>query len=193
MKIEKQSFNDQFNVKSNTLERPDIYKVLNMSVRAGDADSTVRANMVYLCMNPMVLHKMTASIADVNGISYKSYFNNKSVITMKYDSYKDKEGAGDKVFEKDVMPLEQLMFSLRTMNIDSVKDFKLKVLEPQLKSGIGSFAVYNCDVRVKKMEDVIDVIVEFPNDSYCMYKFERAYPNKLISFIRFGEIFQIKM
>lgn len=192
IQIQKQKFNDEYNVKSNILERPDIYEVLKLNMKENIGDSMINSDMFYLCMNPLVLHKMTANIWNKNGITYKSYFNNKSVISMQYDSFKDKEGKGEKVFEKDIMPFEQLYFSLRSLDLDSVKDFKLKVLEPQLKSGIGSFKITKVDVRTKRMDNVYDVIVEFNDKSYCSFKFENSYPNKLISFNKFGEVYQLK-
>lgn len=190
--ISKQTFNDQFNVKTDVLERPDLYKVLNYSIKQTIADSTLNANMIYLCMNPLVLHKMTMTAVDSRGLTYKSYFNNKSVITLKYDSYKDKEGIGEKVFEKDVMMFEQLPFSLRSIDFENAKEFKLKVVEPQLTSGIGKFKTKLVDVKVNKLADQYSVNVEFSIDSVCNYVFEKTYPNKLVSFKLFDQSYQLK-
>jgi hypothetical protein len=190
--ISKQTFNDQFNVKTDVLERPDLYKVLNYSIKQTIADSTLNANMIYLCMNPLVLHKMTVAAVDSRGLTYKSYFNNKSVITLKYDSYKDKEGIGEKVFEKDVMMFEQLPFSLRSIDFENAKVFKLKVVEPQLSSGTGKFKTKMADVKVNKLADQYSVNVEFSIDSVCNYVFEKTYPNKLVSFKLFDQSYQLK-
>lgn len=190
--ISKQTFNDQFNVKTEVLERPDLYKVLNYSIIQSFGDSILNANMVYLCMNPLVLHKMTMVANDSAGLTYKSYFNNKSVITLKYDSYKDKEGIGEKVFEKDVMMFEQLPFSLRSLDFENAKEFKLKVVEPQLASGIGKFKTKLVDVKVNNLADRYSVNVEFSKDSVCNYLFEKNYPNKLLSFKVFSQSYQLK-
>lgn len=190
--ISKQTFNDQFNVKSDVLERPDLYKILNYSIKQTIADTTLNANMIYLCMNPLVLHKMTVVAIDSMGHTFKSYFNNKSVITLKYDSYKDKEGIGEKVFEKDVMMFEQLPFSLRSIDFENAKEFKLKVVEPQLASGIGKFKTKLVDVKVNKLDDKYSVNVEFSKDSICNYVFEKSYPNKLITFKVFDQSYQLK-
>lgn len=190
--ISKQTFNDQFNVKSDMLERPDLYKVLNYSIKQSFGDSSMNANMVYLCMNPLVLHKMSVVAVDARGLTYKSYFNNKSVITLKYDSYKDKEGIGEKVFEKDVMMFEQLPFSLRSIDFENAKEFKLKVVEPQLASGIGKFKTSLVDVKVEKQTEQFAVNLEFSKDSICTYVFEKTYPNKLKSFKIFDQSYQLK-
>lgn len=192
VKIEKQTFNDQYNVKSDVLERPDLYKVLNYSINQSHADSALYANMYYLCMNPLVLHKMTSVAIDQYGQTHKSYFNNKSVITLKYNSYKDKEGEGEKVLEKDVMLLEQLPFSLRSLDFEKAKDFKLKVIDPQIASGIGNFRSKLVDVSVEKNVDLYVVDVKYSKDSICSYVFEKAYPNKLVSFKLFNQSYQLK-
>lgn len=192
IKVQKETFNDQFNVKSDVLERPDLYKVLNYSINQSFADSLLNANMIYLCMNPLVLHKMTSVCIDKSGQTFKSYFNNKSVITMKYNSYRDKEGEGEKVFEKDVMLLEQLPFSLRSLDFEQAKDFKLKVLEPQIASGIGKFKTSLVDVKIEKQSSQYAVNVVFSKDSICSYVFEKNYPNKLLSFKIFDQSYQLK-
>lgn len=192
VKIEKQTFNDQYNVKSDVLERPDLYKVLNYSINQSHADSALYANMYYLCMNPLVLHKMTSVAIDQYGQTHKSYFNNKSVITLKYNSYKDKEGEGEKVLEKDVMLSEQLPFSLRSLDFEKAKDFKLKVIDPQIASGIGNFRSKLVDVSVEKNVDFYVVDVKYSKDSICSYVFEKAYPNKLVSFKLFNQSYQLK-
>ncbi len=192
VKIEKQTFNDQFNVKTDVLERPDLYKVLNYSINQSYADSILNANMVYLCMNPLVLHKMSMGAVDKNGQTFKSYFNNKSVITLKYDSYRDKEGVGEKVFEKDVMLFEQLPFSLRSIDFENAKEFKLKVIEPQIASGIGKFKTQLVNVKVEKKDALYSVNVEFSKDSVCNYQFEKNYPNKLVAFKLFNQSYQLK-
>jgi hypothetical protein len=184
----KETFNDQFNVQSNNTARPDLYKVLNSSIEKynNNADTTYIAQMATLCMNPLVLHKMTSTTAHAWGITHKSYFNNKSVITLKYDSYLDKQGIGDKVFPKDVLFEDQLPICLRALNFSDSAKFTVQVLESQLIDGIGNFKLYNASVSVELSNTtsipVYKVLVKFDDAKTNVYYFEQKFPHPLIKF-----------
>lgn len=180
----KETFNDQFNVKTSTTARPDLYKVLTTSIRKASttADTSYLAQLSTLCMNPFVLHKMTSSTQHQWGITHKSYFNQKSVITLKYDSYKDKEGISDKVFPKDVLFEDQLPICLRALNFNDSTAFNVDVLESQLTDGAGAFIIYHAKVSVETKNDLAIVMVKLNDHKQNSYTFETKYPNRLIKF-----------
>jgi hypothetical protein len=180
----KETFNDQFNVKTSTTARPDLYKVLNTSIRKtiASSDTTYLAQLSTLCMNPFVLHKMTSSTQHQWGITHKSYFNQKSVITLKYDSYKDKEGISDKVFPKDVFFEDQLPVCLRALKLNDSTAFNVDVLESQLTDGAGNFLIYHAKVSVVMANDLATVTVKLNDNKQNTYTFEAKYPNRLLKF-----------
>lgn len=186
LRIRKEIFNDQFNVQTNSTARPDIYKVLNASIeRKFNTDTVKRANLVTLCMNALVLHKMTVGVQHTWGITHKSYFNNKSVITMKYDSYLDKQGTGDKVFPKDVLFEDQLPIVLRTIKLNDSTEFNVNILESQLTNGIGNLIVFKAKVDVQANSsnaNLMEVAVQLDSSRKNVYYIEKNYPNKLIAF-----------
>ncbi len=191
--IRKETFNDQFNVKTSTTARPDLYKVLNASMSKQNTtnDTSYTAQLATLCMNPLVLHKMTESTQHQWGITHKSCFNNKSVITLKYDSYKDKEGVGDKVLPKDVLLEDQLPICLRTLNFNDSTRFNVKVLETQMTDGIGAMHIYNAKVSVKvEADNTANVEVKLDDKYTYNYYFELTYPNKLLKFTKNGVLYE---
>ncbi len=192
----KETFNDQYNVKTINTARPDLYKVLNTSIEKynSNTDTTYVAQMSTLCMNPLVLHKMTSNTAHAWGITHKSFFNNKSVITLKYDSYLDKQGIGDKVFPKDVLFEDQLPIVLRSLHFNDSTKFKVEVLESQLIDGIGTFKLYNTNVSVIAEEldntSVYKVLVKFDDAKKNVYYFDQKFPHQLIKFEKDNLVFE---
>ncbi len=180
----KLKFNDQFNVSTSTLERPDLYDVLQMRIAKQQNDTILRADISSLCMNTLVLHKMTFAGIVPSGITYKTYTNQKSIISMKYDSFKDKEGIAEKVFEKDIMFIDQLPFVLRSYKTEDTSTFSIKILESQLMPGTGKFNVYTGKVNLQELKDTEYTIqILLSNNQTLLYTFERNYPNKLLSMI----------
>jgi len=189
--IRKETFNDQFNVKTSTTVRPDLYKVLNASITKKDTSGVhYQAQLATLCMNPLVLHKMTISTQSAWGITHKSYFNLKSVITLKYDSYKDKEGIDSKVLPKDVLFEDQLPICLRALKFNDSTKFNVKVLESQLTDGVGALKIYMASVSMKSEDsNVMNVEVKLEDKITYNYIFEKAYPNKLLKFYKNKHLF----
>lgn len=194
--LRKEVFNDQFNVKTFSTARPDLYKVINASIEKynNQTDTTYVAQLATLCMNPLILHKMTASTQHAWGITYKSYFNNKSVITLKYDSYLDKQGIGDKVFPKDVLFEDQLPVCLRALNFNDSAAFKVNVLESQLIDGVGGFKIYNASVSMAsetlENKSVYKVMVALDEQHQHTYYFEKEFPHQLLKFQKNKLIFE---
>lgn len=184
--IRKETFNDQFNVKTSTTARPDLYKVLNASIVKIDTSKTNRqAQLATLCMNPLVLHKYTVSTHDTWGITHKSFFNLKSVITLKYDSYKDKEGIDSKVLPKDVLLEDQLPICLRALKFNDSSKFSVKVLESQLNPGLGPLKIYNAAVSMQsENENEMNVEVKLDDKMIYNFIFEKKYPNALVRFFK---------
>jgi hypothetical protein len=191
----KETFNDQYNVKTQNTSRPDLYAVLHTSIQRynNNADTNYSATLATLCMNPLVLHKMSVNTSHAWGITHKSYFNNKSVITLKYDSYLDKQGIGDKVFPKDVLFEDQLPICLRALNFSDTLNFDTKILESQLIDGIGQFTIYNANIRVSSTElstlPVFKVLVKLDAAKSNAYYFDKKFPHTLIQFEKNNLIF----
>lgn len=192
----KETFNDQFNVQTNSTARPDLYKVLNTSIEKfnNNNDTTYIAQMATLCMNPLVLHKMTSTTAHAWGITHKAYFNNKSVITLKYDSYLDKQGIGDKVFPKDVLFEDQLPICLRALHFNDSTKFNVEILESQLINGTGNFKLYNARISMSA-ENIVNtavfkVVVKLDDAKTNVYYFEQNFPHQLIKFEKENLVFE---
>ncbi len=197
LQTRKETFNDQYNVKTNTTARPDLYPVLNTSLQwyKNNSDTTYHGTFATLCMNPLVLHKMSVNTSHAWGLTHKSYFNNKSVITLKYDSYLDKQGIGDKVFPKDVLFEDQLPICLRTLNFNDSLKFNVKILESQMIDGIGAFKIYNANISMQSdvwyKLPVYKVIVKLDDANTNLYYFDQKFPHRLMRFQKNKVVYQV--
>jgi hypothetical protein len=183
--LRKQKFNDQFSVKTSDEKRPDVFEIMNLNIfpATGDDSSTFMLSEYFLRMNPLVIHKMSLSFLNKNeGMVFKTYKNNQSVIKLNYDSYQDGEGIGEKVFEKDVLFEDQLFYTLRSLKFADGLKFNAKVLETQIGSSVGKFVVYNATFTVSdagqvKAHDCWKVLMTLDSGTSVEYYFDKEFPN----------------
>jgi hypothetical protein len=185
----KEDFNDQFNVKTASYERPDIYEVMHVNVAADIPDGPhVRHflnTMFFLRSNSLVLHKMTASAQDPEGNVFRTYFNTKSMIKVSYNSYHDGEGIGEKVLDKDVLFEDQFLYTFRSLRFEDGLKFHANVLATQATTSVGKLEVYPSDIEVSRAPQVLGrdawkVRVQMDTTRVNEYFFDQAYPHILL-------------
>ncbi len=185
VQINKEKFNDQFNVKSKNLERPDLYEVVKYSTTQITATMPTipvfSTHQYFLNTNPLVLHKYQLNASTLEGNTSKSMFNTKSILTVNYDSYFDYEGIGKKVLPKDVLLEDQLPYSLRALLFSDTLKVKLNILENQTTVNVGDLRVYHATVEVKAQDETTwTVAVALDSNKTNTYVFQKAYPNTLM-------------
>ncbi len=184
VQINKEKFNDQFNVKSKNLDRPDLYEVVKYSSTQISATTpeipVYSTHQYFLNTNALVLHKYQLNANTLAGNTSKSMFNTKSILTVNYDSYFDYEGIGKKVLPKDVLLEDQLPYTLRALLFSDTLKVKLNILENQATVNIGDLRVYHATVEVKAQDETSwTVVVALDSNKTNTYIFEKAYPNTL--------------
>lgn len=184
VQINKEKFNDQFNVKSKNLDRPDLYEVVKYSSTQISATTpeipVYSTHQYFLNTNALVLHKYQLNANTLAGNTSKSMFNTKSILTVNYDSYFDYEGIGKKVLPKDVLLEDQLPYTLRALLFSDTLKVKLNILENQATINVGDLRVYHATVEVKAQDETSwTVVVALDSNKTNTYIFEKAYPNTL--------------
>jgi hypothetical protein len=186
VQLNKEQFNDQFNVKTKNTARPDLYEVVKYTTKQ-IATTNPRMPMYavhqyFLNSNALVLHKYNYNGISENGNCSKSMFNTKSILTLNYDSYIDYEGIGKKVLPKDILVADQLPYSLRALLFSDTLKVKMDILENQASPVVGDLRVYHAVVSVSASDtNTWTVQVMLDKQKQNSYVFEKAYPNTLIS------------
>ncbi len=183
--LEMEQFNDQFNVKSLNTERPDLYSVMKFNVAtSGNENGSIphsMASMFFLKNNPLVLHKKTFTSFDQSGNTFKSWMNTKSILSMSYDSYWDYEGIGKKIFSKDLLLEDQLIYTLRALKFSDTLNFKVDILENQSTNKLGKLTVYHALLGVSTVENNLWLVkIQLDANKQNDYYFEKKYPNQMV-------------
>ena len=186
VQLNKEQFNDQFNVKTKNTARPDLYEVVKYTTKQ---IATVNPRMpmyavhqYFLNTNALVLHKYNYNGISENGNCSKSMFNTKSILTLNYDSYLDYEGIGKKVLPKDVLVADQLPYSLRALLFSDTLKVNMDTLENQAIPALGDLRVYHAVISVSASDaQTWTVQVMLDKQKENTYVFEKEYPNTLIS------------
>lgn len=190
--VSKELFNDQYNVRTESYERPDLYEVMKVNEfrrQGGDpCPYNLMASLFFLQKNPLILHKMTVSSQDCSGTTFKSYANTKSILKMNYNSYYDQEGVGEKVLPKDILLEDQLIFTLRSLKFREGLDFSTHILESQINNRVGDLLIYKAKIHVFNEEMLSDkscwkVMVQLDSVKRNIYYFDKVYPNQLVKSI----------
>lgn len=185
VKLNKEQFNDQFNVKTKNTARPDLYEVVKYTTKQ---IATINPNIpiyavhqYFLNSNALVLHKYNYNGITENGNCSKSMFNTKSILTMNYDSYLDYEGIGKKMIPKDVLVADQLPYTLRALLFSDTLNVRMDILENQAIPAVGDLRVYHAVISVSASDAktwTVQVMLDKQKEN--TYVFEKEYPNTLI-------------
>ncbi len=186
VQLNKEQFNDQFNVKTKNTERPDLYEVVKYStIKMATSEPNMpmyAVHQYFLNSNALVLHKYNYNGISENGNCSKSMFNTKSILTLNYDSYIDYEGIGTKVLPKDILVADQLPYSLRALLFSDTLKVKMDILENQANQAVGDLRVYHAVVSVLASDaNTWTVQVMLDKQKENTYVFQKEYPNTLIS------------
>jgi hypothetical protein len=186
VKLNKEQFNDQFNVKTKNTARPDLYEVVKYTTKQ---IATTNPNIpiyavhqYFLNSNALVLHKYNYNGISENGNCSKSMFNTKSNLTLNYDSYLDYEGIGEKLLPKDVLVADQLPYTLRALLFSDTLNVRMDIIENQAIPAVGDLSVYHAVISVSASDSktwTVKVMLDKQKEN--TYVFEKEYPNTLIS------------
>ena len=185
-----EDFNKEFRVKTDDYERKDLYKVMKVNafckIETENYPYHYLTSMFFNFKQPWAMDKMTNGSQEWCGNTFKEYLADGNHYTLKYHSYFDGEGDGEKALPANLLIEDQLNYTLRSLNFKASLKFGTKILESQISSKVGNLKVYDATISVEDGEkDIVGkkswkVILKLDNDKTNTYYFDQAYPNILV-------------
>ena len=185
-----EDFNKKFRVKTDDYKRKDLYKVMKLnafaSIKTDNYPYHYLSSMFFYFDKPWQMDKMSSSSQEWCGNTYKEYFNNGNNYLMKYHSYFDEEGDGEKKIEVETLFEDQLGYTLRSLKFKEGLNFESKMLESQITNKVGKLKIYNAKLIVAEGNNDIPakatwkVTVNLEANKTNIYYFEKTYPNLLL-------------
>nr|MBC7614059.1 hypothetical protein [Pseudopedobacter sp.] len=185
-----EDFNKKFRVKTDDYQRKDLYKVMKVNafckIETENYPYHYLTSMFFNFKQPWLMDKMTNGSQEWCGNTFKEYLADGNHYTLKYHSYFDGEGDGEKALPANLLIEDQLNYTLRSLNFKAGLKFGTKILESQISSKVGNLKVYDATISVEdEGKDIVGkkswrVILKLDNDKINTYYFDQAYPNILV-------------
>ncbi|MDU0368970.1 hypothetical protein ACFPAF_01075 [Hymenobacter endophyticus] len=186
----KEEFNQQYNVRTDSLERKDIFPVMRLtqlySMPGTAYPHHAQATLFFRRDQPVVLHKLTASVQEWAGNVFKAILDDGLQYQQAYTSYHDGQGSGQRVLRHNVLFEDALPYTLRSLDFARRPSFPAAVYELQLTNQASRPTLYQAQVRVEEgaPTDTPDpawrVRVTLTDARQNQYWFAKAYPNVLL-------------
>jgi hypothetical protein len=183
-----EDFNKEFRVKTDDYQRKDLYKVMKLNafckIETENYPYHYLTSMFFNFKQPWLMDKMTNGSQEWCGNTFKEYLADGYHYTLKYHSYFDGEGDGEKVLPANLLIEDQLNYTLRSLKFKVGLKFGTNVLESQISNKIGNLKIYHATISVEEQNEAgknaWKVILKLDNDKTNTYYFDQAYPNILI-------------
>jgi hypothetical protein len=185
----KETFNEEFNVKTDDYSRSGLFDVMKVNKFARIETQYYPYHFLSSIFlrreDPVRIHKFTNSSQEWCGNTFKHFTRENTGITYFYDSYWDGEGRGSTILPLDVIFEDQLTYSLRTLKFQDGVSFECPIVETQVTNRATPPVIYDAKLTVRShMEDpensVWEVQVALEKDKTNTYWFSATYPNILI-------------
>lgn len=185
----KETFNEEFNVKTDDYARNDLFDVMkvNKFARIGTQYYPYHfLSSIFLKReDPVRVHKFTNSSQEWCGNTFKHFTRENTGITYFYDSYWDGEGRGSTLLPLDVIFEDQLTYSLRALRFQDGLSFECPIVETQVTNRAKPPVIYDAQIAVRNQTDdsgnpAWEVQVDLDEDKKNIYWFLARYPNILI-------------
>ena len=129
----KEMFNREFNVKTDSYERKDLFPVMKVNLSARIETDVYPyhylTSLFFPRTSPHDVFKITGSSQEWCGNTFKRIQRTDSTYGYAFDSYWDGEGAGIRTLPLNVWFEDQLFYTLRALEFDKSKtSFTVKVL-----------------------------------------------------------------
>ncbi|MEO5910550.1 MAG: hypothetical protein ABIP95_06655 [Pelobium sp.] len=185
-----EDFNKEFRVKTDDYNRKDLYKVMKVNafckIETENYPYHYLTSMFFHFKQPWLMDKMTNGSQEWCGNTFKEYLDQEDHYLLKYHSYFDGEGDGEKKIPTDILFEDQLNYTLRSLNFKAGLGFDAKILDSQITSKVGKLKIYDAHIAVEDGNTEIvgkntwKVNVNLDSEKTNIYYFEKTYPNLLI-------------
>lgn len=128
----KEMFNREFNVKTDSYERKDLFSVMKVNLSARIETDVYPyhylTSLFFPQTSPQDVYKITGSSQEWCGNTFKRIQRTDSTYGYAFDSYWDGEGAGIRTLPLNVWFEDQLFYTLRALDFSKARPFSMKVL-----------------------------------------------------------------
>ncbi|MBC8082523.1 MAG: hypothetical protein H7Z21_04870 [Hymenobacter sp.] len=186
----KEEFNQQYKVKTDDYQRPDLFPVMKVNqfcqIPTDQYPYQFLTSLFFRRENPMGLYKLTTSSQEWCGTTFKAFQDDGLQYVQTYNSYWDGQGAGQRRLRRDVLFEDALPYSLRSLRFARRPTFRATVCEVQQTSKAAPPTYYAAEIRVEAApaadtsEPAWRVRVQLAPDKLSTYWFARNYPNLLL-------------
>lgn len=186
----KEEFNQQYNVRTDSLQRKDIFPVMRIS-QIGSIPTDTYPYHFQTCLffrrdQPVQLHKLTASAQEWGGTTFKAITDDGMQYVQAYNSYRDGQGTGERQLRRTVLFEDALPYTLRSLRFEQLPRFQTDIYELQQTNQATPPVLYHAQVRTEDAltadtpEPAWRVHVALTGQKQNVYWFSKEYPNVLL-------------
>lgn len=186
----KEDFNQQYQVKTDDYQRPDLFPVMKVNqfcrIPTEQYPYHFLTSLFFRRESPTSLHKLTTSSQEWCGTTFKAFLDDGQQYVETYNSYWDGQGASQRHLRRDLLFEDALPYTLRSLRFHDGLHFQVDVCELQQTSKAAVPAIYQATVKVRPgsaadtPEAAWQVRVRLAEGKESTYWFARKYPNALL-------------
>ncbi|QIL74438.1 hypothetical protein G7064_00110 [Hymenobacter sp. HDW8] len=186
----KEEFTPQYNVKADTLQRPDLFPVMKVNqfcrIETDQYPYHYLTSLFFRRDEPIALHKLTTSSQEWCGNTFKAITDEGLHYLQTYNSYWDGQGSGERQLRRDALIEDALPYTLRSLRFTRKPTFRVVITELQQTSKATRPSYYNAQVKVESSlaadtpEPAWRVTVALAENKQNVYWFAKKYPNVLL-------------
>lgn len=186
----KEEFTRTYNVKADSLQRPDLFPVMKVNqfcrIETDQYPYHFLTSLFFRRDEPVALHKLTTSSQEWCGNTFKAITDEGLHYLETYNSYWDGQGSGERQLRRDALLEDALPYTLRSLQFARKPAFKLTITELQQTNKAPRPTYYAAQVRVldglaaDTPEPAWWVTVALAEGKQNSYWFAKKYPNVLL-------------
>ena len=193
----KETFNEEYHVKTDDYSRDDLYDVMKINkfarIPTDNYPYHYMTSVFYRREQPATVHKLVNTSQEWCGTTAKYFLHEGGEYEFGYHSYWDGQGIGKTELNDGMMFEDQLSHSLRALDFTEGLSFSQAVAESVVSSKATKPTVYEATFTVSRAEDfqldtdydlgntpVWQVEAQLDSDKVNRYWFGSEYPNVLL-------------
>ncbi|QCK13958.1 hypothetical protein [Mangrovivirga cuniculi] len=180
----KETFNKEFQVKTDNYEREDLFEVIKVNLFSDIPTHRYPYHFLmsifFKRQNPDMVHKLTVSSQEWCGTTFKAMRKKSYGFDENYNSYWDGEGRGERQIKKLCLIEDQLVFTLRALKFKDGLAFSAPVMKSRMTSKASKPIIEKSDFKISETDDGWSVQVKGPHIGEVNYLFQKDYPHKMI-------------
>lgn len=186
-----EEFNQQFDVRTDSLRRNDVFPVMHISQFGSLPTDTppfhFLTTLFFRRDRPTVLHKLTTTLQESAGNTFKAFVDDDLQYVETYNSYHDGQGAGRRLLRHELLFEDALSYCLRSLKFKKLPTFNVTIAGQQQTSSAAPPLLYQAHVAVAEQAatDTLAaswrVTVVLDQKKRNVYWFAQDYPHLLLS------------